>query len=45
MDIRDDDCMENYLEFKDEEPEIITHKYIEDITEKYGGYKKILIFK
>ncbi|MBU4313627.1 MAG: hypothetical protein KJ821_02385 [Actinobacteria bacterium] len=31
-DIRDDACIENFLEFKDEEPEVIAHKYIEDMT-------------
>ncbi len=45
MDIRDDDCIENYLEFKDEEPEIVANKYVSDMTEKYGDYKKILIPK
>ena len=37
-DIRDDECIENYLEFKDEKPEVIAHKYIEDMTEKYRDY-------
>ncbi|MBE3115006.1 MAG: hypothetical protein IMZ59_05740 [Actinobacteria bacterium] len=37
-DIKDDACMENFLEFKDEKPEIIAHKYIEDMTEKYRDY-------
>jgi len=45
MDIKDDDCIENYLEFKDEEPEITTNKYIEDMTEKYRDYRKISIYK
>ncbi|MFZ3086238.1 MAG: hypothetical protein WA097_06265 [Candidatus Hydromicrobium sp.] len=31
MDISSDD-IKNYLEFKDEEPEVIAHKYIEDMT-------------
>jgi len=41
--IRDDDCIENYLEFKDEEPEVMAHKYIKDMTEKYGDYRKVSI--
>jgi len=45
MDMRDEDCIENYLEFKDEEPQVIAHKYIEDMTEKYGDYRKISISK
>lgn len=45
MDIRGDDYIENYLEFKDEEPEIVANKYISDITEKYGDYKKFSIYK
>ena len=45
MDIRDDDCMENYLEFKDEEPEIVVNKCISDMTEGYRDYKKISIYK
>ena len=45
MDLRDDDCIENYLEFKDEEPQIMAHRYISDMTEKYRDYKKISIFK
>jgi len=39
------DCIENYLEFKDEEPQVMAHKYIEDMTEKYRDYKKISFFK
>jgi len=39
------DCIENYLEFKDEETEVMAYKYIEDMTEKYRDYKKISIFK
>jgi len=31
------------LEFKDEEPEVMVNKYIEDMTRKYGDYKKISI--
>jgi len=38
-----DDCIENYLEFKDEEPETLIHQYINDMTEKYGDYKKVSI--
>jgi len=44
-DIRDDDFIENYLEFKDEVPEVMAHKYIEDMTEKYRDYKKISVNK
>ncbi len=40
-----DDCIENYLEFKDELPETLIHQKINDMTEKYGDYKKITIFK
>ena len=43
-DIRSDDCIENYLEFKDEEPEVMANKYIEDMTKKYKDYKKISIY-
>ncbi len=43
MDLRDEDCIDNYLEFKDEEPKVIAHRYIEDMTEKYGDYKKVSI--
>jgi len=43
-DISSDD-IKNYLEFKDEEPEVVANKYIEDMTEKYRDYKKISIFK
>ncbi|MBE3090339.1 MAG: hypothetical protein IMZ45_04795 [Actinobacteria bacterium] len=43
-DINSDD-IKNYLEFKDEEPEVVANKYIEDMTEKYGNYKKISILK
>ncbi|MDD5622853.1 MAG: hypothetical protein PHQ09_06820 [Actinomycetota bacterium] len=32
MGIRDDDCIKNYLEFKEEEPEVVANKYIEDMT-------------
>lgn len=39
------DCIKNYLEFKDEEPEVMAHKYIEDMTEKYRDYKKLSVFK
>ena len=39
------DSIENYLEFKDEEPEDMAHKYIKDMTEKYGDYKKISIIE
>ena len=42
-DISSDD-ISNYLEFKDEEPEVIANKYIEDMTEKYKDYKKISIY-
>jgi len=40
-----DDCIENYLEFKDEEPENFTHQFIDDMTEKYRDYKKVSIYK
>jgi len=40
----DSDDISNYLEFKDEEPEVIANKYIEDMTEKYKDYKKISIY-
>ena len=43
-DISSDD-IKNYLEFKDEEPEVVANRYIEDMTEKYGGYKKISFLK
>jgi len=43
--IRNEDCIENYLEFKDEEPEIVASRCISDMTEKYGYYKKISIRK
>jgi len=39
------DCIENHLEFKDELPETFIHQFIDDMTEKYGDYKKISIFK
>jgi len=35
--------IKNYLEFKDEEPKVMAHKYIEDMTEKYKDYKKVSI--
>ncbi len=41
-DISSDD-IKNYLGFKDEEPEVVSNKYIEDMTEKYRDYKKISI--
>ncbi|GAI28850.1 unnamed protein product [marine sediment metagenome] len=44
-DIRDDDCIENYLEYKDEEPKVAANRYISDMTEKYRDYKKISIYK
>lgn len=45
MDMRDEDCIENYLEYKDEEPQIVANKYIRDMTEKYGDYRKVSIYK
>ena len=39
------DDIKNYLEFKDEVPEVMAHKYIEDMTEKYRDYKKISVNK
>jgi len=44
-DTRDDDYIENYLEFKDEEPENFIHQFIEDMTEKYRDYRKVSINK
>jgi len=44
-DFGSDDSIKKYLEFKDEEPEVIAHKYVRDMTEKYGGYKKVSVFK
>jgi len=41
-DISSDD-IKNYLEFKDEEPEVVANKYIEDMTKKYRDYKKVSI--
>jgi len=43
-DFRSDDCIENYLDFKDEEPETLIHQYIDGMTEKYRDYRKISIF-
>ena len=40
-----DDCIENYLEFKDELPETLIHQYIDDMTDKYRDYKKVSIYK
>lgn len=40
-----EDSIENYLEFKDETPEVLIHQYINDMTEKYRDYKKVSIFK
>lgn len=40
-----DDCIENYLEFKDETPEALIHQHIDDMTKKYGDYKKVLVNK
>ena len=31
----------DYLEFKDEDPQVIAHKYISDMTEKYKVYWKL----
>lgn len=44
-DYYNDDCIENYLEFKDEIPEVLINKYIDDMNEKYGDYKKVSIHK
>jgi len=44
MDIESDD-IRNYLEFKDEKPQVIAHKYISDMAEKYRDYRKISIFQ
>lgn len=44
MDISDDD-IKNYLEFKDEEPQVIAHRYISDMTEKYRDYRKISLHR
>jgi len=43
--IIDDDCIGNYLEFKDRESEALTNKYIEDMTQMYRDYKKISIYE
>jgi hypothetical protein len=40
-----DGCIENHLEFKDEEPEEIASSCIEDMTSKYREYKKVSIYK
>ena len=37
--------MEFHLEFKDEEPEVMAHKYINDMTEKYRDYRKVSIYR
>ncbi|GAJ07083.1 unnamed protein product [marine sediment metagenome] len=37
------DDIKNYLEFKDEEPEVVANKYIEDMTKKYRDYRKLSI--
>lgn len=42
-DISSDD-IKSYLEYKDEEPKVVANKYIEDMTKKYGDYKKISIY-
>jgi len=39
IDISSDD-IKNYLEFKDEEFEVIANKYSSDMTEKYSDYRK-----
>jgi hypothetical protein len=39
------DDISNYLEYKDEEPEVVANKYIKDMIEKYRDYKKISILK
>jgi len=44
-DFYDNDSIENYLEFKDEEPEEIVIGNIEDMTRKYGEYRKVSIYK
>jgi plasmid rolling circle replication initiator protein Rep len=40
-----DDCIENYLEFKDESPETLIYQYIEEMTGNYGEYKKLSLRK
>lgn len=40
-----EDSIENYLEFKDETPEVLIHQYINDMTEKYRDYRKVSITK
>jgi hypothetical protein len=40
-----DESINDYLEFKDETPETLIHQYINDMTEKYGDYKKISLTK
>jgi len=40
-----EDDIKNHLEFKDEEPETLAGRCVEDMTEKYREYKKVSIFK
>ena len=44
-DFSSDDCIENYLEFKDETPETLIYQHINDMTEKYGDYRKVSIYR
>jgi len=44
-DFHDNDSIENYLEFEDEEPEEIAISNIEDMTRKYREYKKVSVYK
>lgn len=44
-DFSDKDCIEDYLEFKDETPETLIHQYINDMNEKYRDYRKVSIRK
>ena len=41
----EEDVIEDYLEFEDELPETLIHKYINDMTDNYGDYKKISIYR
>ena len=38
------DDISNYLEYKDEIP-VAVNSNLKEMTEKYGGYKKISIYK
>ncbi len=38
-----DDCIENYLEFKDEIPKVLIQQHIDDMTKEFRDYKRISI--